>query len=126
MSLNTSFPQLLHAYFNDWLAGQRNISRHTVLSYRDTWRLFLPFVARRQNRTVTNLTLSQLNASEILAFLQYLEQERRVTIATRNCRLAALRSFFSYVAEREPLMIEHCAAVLRIPSNTSLVKKRGG
>jgi Site-specific recombinase XerD len=116
MSLNTSFPQLLHAYFNDWLAGQRNISRHTVLSYRDTWRLFLPFVARRQNRTVTNLTLSQLNASEILAFLQYIEQERRVTIATRNCRLAALRSFFSYVAEREPLMIEHCAAVLRIPS----------
>lgn len=115
MRMNTTFSQLLHAYFNDWLTAQRNISYHTILSYRDTWRLFLSFVARRQKRAVANLTLSHLNAAEILAFLHYLEQERKVTIATRNCRLAALRSFFSYVAEREPLMIEHCAAVLRIP-----------
>ena len=42
-----SFPQLLHAYFYDWMARQRNASRHTVLSYRDAWRLFLRFVAQR-------------------------------------------------------------------------------
>lgn len=115
MQMTVTFPQLLHAYFNDWLVAQRNISRHTILSYRDTWRLFLRFVAQRQTRAVADLTLPQLTAAEILAFLQHLEQERRVTIATRNCRLAALRSFFSFVAEREPLVLEQCAAVLRIP-----------
>ena len=47
MSLSPNFPQLLHTYFYDWLVGQRNISRHTILSYRDTWRLFLRFVAQR-------------------------------------------------------------------------------
>jgi hypothetical protein len=36
-----SFPQLLHAFFHDWLVQQRNVSHHTVLSYRDSWRLFL-------------------------------------------------------------------------------------
>jgi len=115
MRMTATFPQLLHAYFNDWLVAQRNISRHTILSYRDTWRLFLRFVAQRQKRSVADLTFSQLTAAEILAFLQYLEQERSVTIATRNCRLAALRSFFSFVAEREPLMIGQCSEVLRIP-----------
>jgi integrase/recombinase XerC len=39
------FPQLLHAFFHDWLVQQRNVSHHTVLSYRDSWRLFLRFVA---------------------------------------------------------------------------------
>ena len=40
---------------------------------------------------------------------------RKVSIGTRNCRLAALRSFFGFVAEREPAAIAQCAAVLHIP-----------
>ena len=32
-----SFPHLLQAFFQEWLGGQRNLSHHTVLSYRDTW-----------------------------------------------------------------------------------------
>lgn len=30
MLLSPNFPQLLHTYFNDWLVGQRNLSRHTI------------------------------------------------------------------------------------------------
>ncbi|PYV66888.1 MAG: integrase, partial [Acidobacteria bacterium] len=37
----SQFPLLLHAFFHDWLVQQRNVSHHTVLSYRDSWRLFL-------------------------------------------------------------------------------------
>jgi site-specific recombinase XerD len=116
MPLSPNFPQLLHVYFHDWLVGQRNISRHTILSYRDTWRLFLRFVSLRQQCRVTDLTFTQLTAEEVLAFLQHLEQDRQVSINTRNCRLAALRSFFAFVADREPLALAHCAAVLRIPT----------
>lgn len=116
MSLNPDFPRLLHAFFQDWLVGQRNTSRHTVLSYRDTWRLFLRFVAHRQGCRVAALKLAQLNAKEVLAFLDYNERERRVSIGTRNCRLAGLRSFFAFVAEREPLAAAQCGEVLRIPT----------
>ena len=112
----TSFPSLLHAFFHEWLGQQRNLSHHTVMSYRDTWRLFLRFVSQRQNRPVALLSLAQLSASEVLAFLLHIEQERKVTVGTRNCRLAALHSFFAFVAQREPLALAQCTEVLRIPT----------
>jgi integrase/recombinase XerC len=114
-----SFPGLLHAFFYERLVQQRNVSAHTIRSYRDTWRLFLRFVATHHRRTVAKLTLAELTATEVAAFLQYSEDERNVSIGTRNCRLAALRSFFNFVAEREPAAIVQCAAVLHIPSKKS-------
>jgi len=112
----TPFPQLLHAFFHDWLVQQRNTSHHTVLSYRDSWRLFLRFVATRKNKAVARLSLPDLTAADVLAFLQHTEQKRHVSIGTRNCRLAALRSFFGFVADREPLASAQCADVLHIPT----------
>lgn len=110
----------LHAFFHEWLTQQRNLSHHTVLSYRDTWRLFLRFVAKRKKRAVSDLEIADLNAEAVLAFLRYSEEERKVTIGTRNCRLAALRSFFRFVADREPLAALQCTEVLRIPTKKSL------
>ena len=112
----TPFAFLLQAFFEDWLGGQRNLSRHTVLSYRDTWRLFLRFVALRKARAVAQLALTDLTEAEVLAFLRHCEDDRHTSIGTRNCRLAALRSFFRFVADREPLVAGHCAEVLRIPT----------
>lgn len=106
----------LQAFFHQWLAQQRNCSRHTVLSYRDTWRLFLRYVAARHARSVSALTLIDLTDDEVLAFLRHIELERKDSIGTRNCRLAAIRSFYRFVAEREPLAAAQCAAVLRIPT----------
>jgi site-specific recombinase XerD len=113
--METSFPQLLHAFFHQWLVEQRNASHHTVLSYRDTWRLFLRHAATTKNKSVARLRLSDLTADEVLAFLKHSEAERKVSIGTRNCRLAALRSFFGFIMGREPLAAAQCAAVLRIP-----------
>jgi len=107
---------LLHSFFHEWLVQQRNISHHTVISYRDSWRLFLRFVAARKKKAVSQLGLAELTAQDVLAFLQHTEQERKTSIGTRNCRLAALRSFFSFVAGREPLAAGQCAEVLRIPT----------
>src|SRR6266542_2086330 len=99
----TPFPQLLHAFFHDWLVQQRNVSHHTVLSYRDSWRLFLRFVAKQKTKSVAKLAMDDLTAVEVLAFLKHVEQVRKSSIGTRNCRLAALHSFFKFAADREPL-----------------------
>jgi site-specific recombinase XerD len=115
MKLIDPFPRLLHAFFYEWMVQQRNASVHTVRSYRDTWRLFLRFVAQRRRRPVVQFILADLTASEVKAFLQYTEQERGDTIGTRNCRLSALRSFFGFVADREPSAIEQCTQVLHVP-----------
>lgn len=115
MSTTNSLPQLLHFFLHEWMAAQRNASRHTIISYRDCWRLFLRFVAEHRQRTVARLTLADLTAEEVVAFLDHIEKDRGGTIATRNCRLAALHSFFHFVAGREPLAAKQCEAVLRIP-----------
>ena len=116
MKPTNPFPGLLHAFFYERLVQQRNVSAHTVRSYRDTWRLFLRYAATRHKRAVAGLTLADLTASEVADFLQHSEQERKVSIGTRNCRLAALRSFYGFVAEREPAAIAQCAQVLHIPT----------
>jgi site-specific recombinase XerD len=115
-----SFPDLLHAFFHDWVGQQRNLSPHTVWSYRDTWRLFLRFVSQRKHRDIAELSLADLSASEVIAFLQYLEDKRQVTVGTRNCRLAALHSFFAFVARKAPEVIAQCADIARIPTKKAI------
>jgi site-specific recombinase XerD len=120
MKPSNTFPFLLQAFFLQWLGQQRNCSANTVRSYRDTWRLFLRFIAKRKDRPVAKLSLPDLTAVEVLAFLQYTEDERKDSIGTRNCRLAALRSFFSYVTDRDPSAAAQCAEVLRIPTKRTI------
>jgi site-specific recombinase XerD len=122
MQMTSTLPQLLHGFFQDWLIQQRGTSSHTVVSYRDTWRLFLRFVAEQRQRTVAKLTIEQITAKEVLAFLDHCEKGRKVSIGTRNCRLAALRSFFSFVASREPLLAAQCAEVLGVPTKRAPVR----
>ncbi|CAM3406073.1 MULTISPECIES: site-specific integrase [Cupriavidus] len=78
------FPRLLRTFFYERLAEQRNVSAHTIRSYRDAWRLFLRFVAERRRCRVADLTLQALNATEVAAFLQHSERERKVSIGTRK------------------------------------------
>jgi site-specific recombinase XerD len=106
---------LLHNFFHQWLVEQRDASHRTILAYRDAWKLFLCFVAQRLKRKVAALRTEDLTETELLAFLQHIERERRGSIGTRNCRLAAIRSFFSYVAAREPRAAKQCAEILRVP-----------
>lgn len=105
----------MHSFFHEWLVEQRNASHRTILAYRDAWRLFLRFVAERRKKPVAGLSLEHLTEADVLAFLQHIEQERRATVNTRNCRLAAPRSFFSFVVEHEPRVALQCADVLRVP-----------
>jgi len=114
-----SLADLLHAFFHEWMGKQKNLSRHTVYSYRDTWKLFLRFAAERTRHQIADLSLRDLQAVDVLAFLEHMEKTRKVSIGTRNCRLAAIHSFFAFVAHREPLAIAQCAEIARIP-----VKKR--
>ena len=108
-------PELLQSYFRHWLANQRNVSHHTIVSYRDSWRLFLRFVAQQLQRDVAKLDTADLTAQRVIEFLDHVERTRKVKIVTRNCRLAGIKGFFSFLADKDPTWGAHCAAVLRIP-----------
>jgi site-specific recombinase XerD len=107
---------LLEAFFTERLHRQRNASPHTIAAYRDTFRLLLAFAQRRVRKPPSALPLADLDAPLIAAFLQHLEKERGNSIRTRNARLAAIHSFFRFVALQEPAYSATCQRVLAIPT----------
>lgn len=114
-TVTADLASLVTSFFTRHLAAELNASGHTIRSYRDTFRLFLRHLAQATGRRVVQLTLQDLTPAAILKFLDYLEEGRRNSIATRNARLAALRSFFSYVATQEPATAALAQRVLAIP-----------
>jgi integrase/recombinase XerD len=105
----------LERFFTQRLIVQRQVSPHTIASYRDTFRLLLQFAHQRLGKAPTDLALPDLDASLIDAFLQDLEKTRAITARTRNLRLCAIRSFFRYVAFYEPAHAEQIQQILAIP-----------
>lgn len=110
-----SFPALLQDFFVQRLVAQLGASSQTIASYRDAFELFLRFVECRTGRQPSALTLRDLDAPLVLAFLDHLEEERHNSPRTRNVRLAAIRSFFRYASVREPASLHVAQRVLAIP-----------
>src|ERR1700730_7590569 len=102
---------LLEAFFTKRLMQERQASPHTIAAYRDTFRLLFVFVQQRLKKAPSALTVADLDAPLIGAFLDHLERSRGNKARTRNARLAALHSFFRYVALQEPA---HAALIQRV------------
>ena len=80
------------------MLGERNYSPLTQHSYRDMFRLFLPFAAKRSRCSPDQLPLSRIQPKMIRAFIQYLEEVRHCGPATINQRMGALRAWANFVA----------------------------
>jgi site-specific recombinase XerD len=111
MTTLANFPGLLEAFFTDRLMRQRQASPHTIASYRDSFRLLLEFVSLHLKKAPSALSIDDLDAPLIGAFLDHLEQTRGISARTRNVRLAAIHSFFKYAAFHQPA---HCALIQRV------------
>jgi integrase/recombinase XerD len=112
----TSVGQALLAFFGDHLKVQKGLRPGSVKSYRDTLKLFLIYVAGTCRRPVTRLKLADLASERVLEFLHMIETERRNHVATRNQRLAALHTFYRYLAVHHPEMLAEAERVEAIPS----------
>ena len=111
----TSLAPLLQAFFTDRLQKQKQVSPETIASYRDTFRLLLAFAHKRLGKEPSDLLLTDVDAPFVGAFLEHLERDRKNSARTRNLRLVAIRSFFKYVAMREPAHSGLIQRVLAIP-----------
>lgn len=116
MKNSANFPGLLEAFFTDRLMRQRRASPHTIASYRDTFRLLLKFAQKQLNKAPSTIVLQDLNAPFLGQFLHHLEADRGNSVRSRNVRLAAIRSFFRYVAFQEPQQSGLIQRVLAIPA----------
>jgi Phage integrase, N-terminal SAM-like domain len=107
----TALAPPLQKYFTERLIGQRRASPNTIAAYGHTFRLLLGFVKERTGKPPSELDLAELDAPVIAAFLDHLERVRNNSVRTRNNRLAAIHSLFSYLALQHP---EHAASIARV------------
>ena len=114
--ISASFPALLQSFFTVRLLRERCASPHTIAGYRDSFRLLLHFAAKRLGKAPSDLMVEDLDAPFIGQFLEHLQTERGNSTRTRNARLAAIHSFFRYVALQEPAHALICQRVLAMPS----------
>lgn len=111
-----SFATLLQSSFSQRLMNQRQASPNTIGSYRDTFRLLLRFAQARLEKQPWQFELSDVDAPLIAAFLDDMEEDRKIAARTRNLRLTAIRSFFRYAALEAPEHSAQIQRVLAIPS----------
>jgi site-specific recombinase XerD len=116
MKNNGDFPRLLEGFFTERLMQQKQVSPHTIASYRDTFRYLLRFTEKCLHKPPTQLTLKEIDAPLIAAFLKDLENSRSISPRTRNLRLTGIRSFFRYAAFEAPAHSHQIQRVLAIPS----------
>jgi site-specific recombinase XerD len=116
MKTQATFSELLQAYFTQRLMHECSASPHTIANYRDTFRLLIGFAHRHLKKPPTALAMQDLDAAFICRFLDHLEKDRGVSARSRNVRLAAIHSFFQYVALQEPALGALAQRVLAIKS----------
>jgi site-specific recombinase XerD len=111
---NTLFG-MIHDYLKIYLPKQRNYSPHTIRSYREALELFVDFVKEKKKIPLQNVTFEMLTAEMINEYLDYLETERGCTTATRNNRLASVRAFLVFAADRDLTAVVQLSEMKKVP-----------
>lgn len=111
----TDFAKYLTEFLSSYLPDQKNVSKNTIYSYRDTFKLLIVYCQTIKAIPVERITLNVLSSKLIVDFLEWLETNRKCSISTRNQRLAAIHSFFRYIQAEEPAGIFNYQKITAIP-----------
>lgn len=99
------FASSLEKFFTEYMVVEKRASKHTIRSYRDTFILLLDYMKTVCNKPAERLEFIDFNRQLILSFLKWLQEQRLCASATRNQRLAALKSFFGFMIYEDPMHI---------------------
>src|ERR1700680_2394963 len=114
----------VQSFFQMYLRGIRGASEHTIRAYRDALTLFFTFLSARRGkrRTAADLTLDDIQAEAVLGFLDHVERQRGNGVATRNCRLAALRSFAQHLIRHDLERADQYGRILAIAPKRAVLR----
>lgn len=115
----------LRRFLCEHIVTERNLAKNTQKSYRDTFRLLLPFISGKLRKPVDRLAVRDLTSRHVLQFLIHLEEDRGCSAPTRNQRLAAIRAFARFVGSRDPAHVEWCGHIRAIASKKSMPQPVG-
>src|SRR5258708_2912294 len=105
----------IRRFLLEYLVHERNMSPNTQHSYRDALRMFLPFIAARAGKELERLELLDMSPDAVRSFLKHVEEQRKVSIQTRNQRLAAIHSLARFIAELSPQHVAWYGGIRTVP-----------
>lgn len=108
----TDFTKALTSYFSTYLPETCGVSPNTCNSYRDAFKLLLLYFQEEKGVPANSIELRMLNRNLASDFLDWLEAQRKVSVTTRNQRLAAMKAFAHYVQYRNPEYLENCTDII--------------
>lgn len=111
----TDFAYLLTRFLGTHLPATVGSSRNSILSYRDTFLLFLRYCSKEKGIKAERFTLELFTRDIVESFLQWLEEKRHNAVSTRNQRLAAIHAFCKYIQYEHPQALFDIQKVLSIP-----------
>jgi len=107
---------LITGFLREHLPTVRGCSPHTCEAYAYAFKLLFEYAGRHYGVRPSQLCIEQLDVSLVLAFLNYLENERRNDATTRNARLAAIKAFMHFTEFKLPSVLEQSRQIHAIPS----------
>ena len=111
-----SFAEALNYFFNDYLTIQKNLSNHTIKSYKTTFRMFVKYLVDYKNIKIEKISFADINRDNVMDFFKHMETEYKISIKTRNQRLAAIKSFCRYVSHEPIEYLNNISQILEIAS----------
>lgn len=105
MKQDDSFFKYVRGFLTIFLPKNKCYSLNTIKAYRDTINLFRKFLRDEKAISFTNIGFDRINHDVIYEFLEWLQNTRHCETATKNHRLAALKSFFHYCAFEDPALM---------------------
>lgn len=115
MKQSTDFAKYLTRFLNNYLTNERGASNNTIKSYSYTFILFINYMRDQKKININKLSFMHVTRPVIIEFLNWLQNHRGCSDATRNQRLAAISSFIKYAEYMNPAGLFECHQILSIP-----------
>ena len=120
--MSKDFSYYLSKFLKDYLIIERNMSSHTIRSYKKTFQILIDYLVNIKAFKLKDITFENVTREVIIEFLTYLEEDKKNSIRTRNQRLASLKSFYQYCAIDEIDNIDNIRKILGIKAKKEIKK----
>ena len=111
----TSFARYMSSYLTEYLPGIKGVSHNTISSKRDAYILLLRYLQEANGLKPEAVDIPLISKDVVVEYLNWLETSRHSSASTRNIRLAAIKSLFSYIQAQTPDYSYQCQQIQSIP-----------
>ena len=120
--MNKDLSYYLSKFLKDYLIIERNMSLHTVRSYKKTFQILIEYLVKIKEFKLKDITFENITREILIEFLNYLEEDKKNSIRTRNQRLACIKSFYQYCMIDEINNIDNIKKILSIKAKKEVKK----